>query len=252
MSAPRALTAAAPRLAAVLLGAACVAWTAVPPRHTGLAALALVVSIIAVVAGALRLALADVPQPEDGFFPSAPVRAWLDVPRGAQGPALGGDRGRALLWLEVQHPARTSSPWHTAALGFGLAAYLLAVHIAESGAPAGRLLRRQAKLLLAGACPARARRGFRDAAAAGPGAGFRPAPRPRRRRGRGGGRPGPARARLTLRPGSRHGPVRDNEVPTGARRSCRGRGPWPASRRPRGPGPAGTLPRSAPRARRRR
>lgn len=168
MSAPRALTAAAPRLAAVLLGAACVAWTAVPPRHTGLAALALVVSIIAVVAGALRLALADVPQPEDGFFPSASVRAWLTFLAVLRGLPWEEIAVVALLWLEVQHPAR---PWHTAALGFGLAAYLLAVHIAESGAPAGRLLRRQAKLLLAGACLLALGAGFAMLPAAGPGAG---------------------------------------------------------------------------------
>ena len=249
MSAPRALTAAAPRLAAVLLGAACVAWTAVPPRHTGLAALALVVSIIAVVAGALRLALADVPQPEDGFFPSAPVRTWLTFLAVLRGLPWEEIAVVALLWLEVQHPAR---PWHTAALGFGLAAYLLAVHIAESGAAPGSAAAPPGEAAAGGRLPARARRGFRDAARRQPWRGLRPAPRPRRRRGRGGGRLGPARARLTLRLGSRHGPVRNNEVPTGARRSCPGRGPWPASRRPRGPGPAGTLPRSAPRARRRR
>ena len=165
------LTAAAPRLAAVLLGAACIAWTAIPPRHTGLAALALVVSIIAVVAGALRLALADVPQPADGFFPSAPVRTWLTFLAVLRGLPWEEIAVVALLWLEVQHPARTWSPWHTAALGFGLAAYLLAVHIAESGAPAGRLLRRQAKLLVAGTCLLALGAGFAMLPAAGPGAG---------------------------------------------------------------------------------
>lgn len=168
MSAPRALAAAGPRLAAVLLGAACVAWTAVPPRHTGLAALALVVSIIAVVAGALRLALADVPQPEEGFFPTAPVRAWLTFLAVLRGLPWEEIAVVALLWLEVQHPAR---PWHTAALGFGLVAYLLAVHIAESGAPAGRLLRLQAKVLLAGACLLALGAGFAMLPAAAPGAG---------------------------------------------------------------------------------
>ena len=162
------LTATAPRLAAVLLGAACVAWTAVPARHTGLAATALVVSIIAVVAGALRLALADVPQPEEGFFPSAPVRAWLTFLAVLRGLPWEEIAVVALLWLEVQHPAR---PWHTAALGFALAAYLLAVHIAESGAPAGRLLRRQAKVLLAGACLLALGAGFAMLPAAAPGAG---------------------------------------------------------------------------------
>jgi len=168
VSAPRALAAAAPRLAAVLLGAACVAWTAVPPRHAGLATLALVVSIIAVVAGALRLALADVPQPEEGFFPTAPVRAWLTFLAVLRGLPWEEIAVVALLWLEVQHPAR---PWHTAALGFGLVAYLLAVHIAESGAPAGRLLRRQLKVLLAGACLLALGAGFAMLPAAGPGAG---------------------------------------------------------------------------------
>ena len=168
VSAARALAAAGPRLAAVLLGAACVAWTAVPPRHTGLAALALVVSIIAVVAGALRLALADVPQPEEGFFPSAPVRTWLTFLAVLRGLPWEEIAVVALLWLEVQHPAR---PWHTAALGFALVAYLLAVHIAESGAPAGRLLRRQATLLLAGACLLALGAGFAMLPAAGPDAG---------------------------------------------------------------------------------
>jgi len=168
VSAPRALAAAAPRLAAVLLGAACVAWTAVPPRHTGLATLALVVSIIAVAAGALRLALADVPQPEEGFFPTAPIRAWLTFLAVLRGLPWEEIAVVALLWLEVQHPAR---PWHTAALGFGLVAYLLAVHIAESGALAGRLLRRQAKVLLAGACLLALGAGFAMLPAAAPGAG---------------------------------------------------------------------------------
>jgi hypothetical protein len=49
----------------------------------------------------------------------------------------------------VLHPAR---PWHTAALGALLVAWLLTVHVAESGAQPGGLLRRQAKILIAGAC----------------------------------------------------------------------------------------------------
>src|SRR6202012_5394343 len=107
------------------------------------------------------------------------------------------------------------------ALGFGLVAYLLAVHIAESGAPAGRLLRRQAKVLLAGACPlppragfpllARRRGGLRAPPRRRSWRGLRPAPRPRRRRGRGGGRLGPARTGLTVRLGRRPGAVRGNE-----------------------------------------
>jgi len=49
-------------------------------------------------------------------------------------------------------------------------AYLLAVHIAESGAPAGQLLRRQAKVLVAGACLIAVGAGFAMLSATGPGA----------------------------------------------------------------------------------
>ena len=141
------LGAAAPRLAAILLGAACVAWTATPFLPSGWARVALIASVVAVTAGALRLAMSDIPQPEDGYFLPAPVRAWLAF--GALLRSLPWEEIAlvALLWLEVQHPAR---PWHTVALGAGLMAYLLAVHIAESGAP--DLFRRQARVLLAGAC----------------------------------------------------------------------------------------------------
>jgi hypothetical protein len=168
VTAPRVLTAAGPRLAALLLGAACVAWTAVPPRDTGLAGTALVVSIIGVIAGALRLALADVPQPADEYFLSPPLRAWLAFLAVLRALPWEEIAVAATAWLEVQHPAR---PWHTAALGFGLVAYLLAVHIAESGAPAGRLLSRQWKVLLAGACLIALGAGFGTLPAAGPGAG---------------------------------------------------------------------------------
>ena len=159
---------AAPRLAALLLGAACIAWAATPLRHDGLAETALVVAIVAVTAGALRLALSEVPQPEDTYLLSAPARAglafiallrllpWEEI-------AL-----VAVLWLEVQHPAR---PWHTAALGAGLVGYLLATHIAESGAATGRLLRRQAKVLLAAACLLAIGAGFATLPAASPGPG---------------------------------------------------------------------------------
>lgn len=168
MSASGILAAAGPRLAATALGAACVAWTAVPPRHTGLASLALVTAIIAVSAGALRLALADVPQPEDEFFLSAPVRGWLTFLAVLRALPWEEIALVGLLWLEVQHPAR---PWHTAALGFGLVAYVLAVHIAESGVPAGRLLRRQAKVLFAGACLLALGAGAATLPAGAPGAG---------------------------------------------------------------------------------
>ena len=161
-------SAAGSRLAAMLLGAACVAWTATPLVHTGLAQLALFVAIVAVVAAALRLAFADIPQPEDKFFLPGYVRAWLTFLQLLRTPAWEETAVVALLWLEVQHPAR---PWHTAALGAGLIAYLLATHIAESGAEAGPLLRRHARLLVAGACLLALAAGFAMIPASAPGAG---------------------------------------------------------------------------------
>ena len=135
------------RAAAALLGAGCVAWAAAPPVHVGFANLALVLAICGVAAGALRLALAGVPEPEDSFLLPAPLRAWLgfllilrQVPW-EEGAVIG------IVWLEVLHPSR---PWHTAVLGAALLAYLLAAHLAESGASPG-VLRPQAGVLAAGA-----------------------------------------------------------------------------------------------------
>jgi hypothetical protein len=163
-----AATAAGSRLAAMLLGGACVAWTATPLLHSGLAQLALFVAIVAVVAAALRLAFADVPQPEDQFFLPGYVRAWLTFLQLLRTPAWEETAVVALIWLEVQHPAR---PWHTAALGAGLLAYLLATHIAESDAAAAPLLRRHARLLVVGACLLALAAGFAMIPATAPGAG---------------------------------------------------------------------------------
>jgi len=156
------------RLAALLLGVACVVWTATPLPHTGLAKTALVIAIIAVTAGALRLATADIPQPEDQFFLPAYLQAWLSFLFLLRTLAWEETAVVAILWLEVQHPAR---PWPTAALGAALLAYLLTTHIAESGADAGPLLRRHAKLLIAGACLLAIGAGFAMIPAGGPGAG---------------------------------------------------------------------------------
>lgn len=160
--------AAAPRLAAIALGVACVAWTAIGSRRGGWAGAALTVSIVAVTAGALRLALADLPEPENDFYLAAPVRAWLAFLAVLRALPWEEIALVALLWLEVQHPAR---PWHTAALGAGLTGYLLAVHIAESGACGGLLLRRQAKVLVVGACLLALGAGFAALPAVGGGAG---------------------------------------------------------------------------------
>lgn len=161
---PRLLSLAGPRLAAVLLGAACVAWAAAPLGPGGLPQTALLISIVAVAAGALRLALADIPQPDDYFLQPGYLRAWvtflglLRAWAGEEIAVLG------VLWLEVQHPARR---WHTAAL----AAYLLVTHLAESAADPAVVLRRQARLLAVGACLLALGAGFAMLPAAAPGAG---------------------------------------------------------------------------------
>jgi hypothetical protein len=161
-------SAAGSRLAAMLLGGACVAWTATPFLHRGLAQLALWVAIVAVVAGALRLAFADLPQPDDQFFVPGYQRAWLTFLALLRTVAWEETAAVAILWLEIQHPVRA---WHTAALGAGLLAYLLATHIAESGAEAVPLLRRHWRLLVAGACLLALAAGFAMIPASAPGAG---------------------------------------------------------------------------------
>jgi hypothetical protein len=156
------------RLAALLLGVACVVWTATPSLHTGLAKTALAVAIIAVTAGGLRLAFADVPQPEDQFYLPGYQRAWLMFLALLRTLAWEETAAAATLWLEVQHAIR---PWHTAALGAALLGYLLATHIAESGADATPVLRRQARILVAGACLLALGAGFAMIPSAAPGAG---------------------------------------------------------------------------------
>jgi hypothetical protein len=165
---PGLLSAAGPRLAALLLGAACVAWSAAPLGHGGWPAVALIVAIVAVTAGGLRLALADVPEPDDVYLLSGLMRGWLNFLALLRALAWAEIAVAAVLWLEVQHPAR---PWYTFALGAGLTAYLLITHIAESGADPARLLRRHAKLLALGACLLALGAGFAMIPAATPGAG---------------------------------------------------------------------------------
>jgi hypothetical protein len=162
------LSAAGPRLAALLLGAACVAWSAAPRGHGAWPTLALVAAIIGVTAGGLRLALAGVPEPDAGFLEPGYVRAWLNFLVLLRTVAWEEIAVAAVLWLEVQHPAR---PWHTAALGAALTAYLLITHIAESGADPARTVARHARLLALGACLLALGAGFAEIPAATAGAG---------------------------------------------------------------------------------
>jgi hypothetical protein len=155
------------RVAAVLLGAGCLVWAALPAEHRGWAGFVLTLAIAGVAAGGLRLALAAVPVPDESYWPSPGVRAWrtfLDLMRlvpWEEGAVIG------IAWLEVLHPSR---PWHTAVLGAGLTAYLLVVHLAESDAPLATL-RPQARVLGLGAVLLALGAGAGMLPAAGPGAG---------------------------------------------------------------------------------
>jgi hypothetical protein len=155
------------RAAAVLLGAGCLIWAALPAAHGGWAGFTLTLAIAGVAAGGLRLALAAVPVPDESYWPSPGVRAWrafLDMMRQVpweEGAVIG------IVWLEVLHPSR---PWHTAVLGAGLIAYLLVVHLAESDARLATL-RPQARVLGLGAVLLALGAGAGMLPAVGPGAG---------------------------------------------------------------------------------
>jgi hypothetical protein len=144
-----ALGAAGTRLAAALLGAGCVIWsdTGSAVTHKGDADLALFLAIFGVAAGALRLALAAVPVPEDTFLLPAPLHVWLWFLRTLRLVPWEEGALLAIVWLEVLH---RSQPWHTAVLGAALIAYLLAVHLAETDASPA-VLRPQARVLAVGA-----------------------------------------------------------------------------------------------------
>jgi hypothetical protein len=154
-------------LGSLLLGAGCVVWAAAPLIRTRYADLALFLASLGVAAGALRLALAAIPTPEDTYVLAAAMRFWLRFLRILR--LVPWEEGAliAVLWLEVLHPAR---PWHTAVLGAALVAYLLAAHLAESGASVG-VLRPQVRVLVIGAGLLALGAGAAMVPAAGPGAG---------------------------------------------------------------------------------
>jgi hypothetical protein len=150
-----------------LLGAGCVVWAAVPLIHTRYPTIALWLASLGVVAGALRLALAEIAVPEDTYLLTAAVQFWLRFLNVVRQVPWEEGALVAVLWLEVLHPA---PPWHTAVLGAALIAYLLAAHLAESGASPG-VLRPQARVLALGAGLLALGAGAGMVAAAGPGVG---------------------------------------------------------------------------------
>ena len=139
------MTARASRGAAVLLGAGCVVWAAVPLIHSGYPNLALLLASLGVATGGLRLALAEIAVSQDTYLTAA-MQYWRRFLRVLQLVPWEEGAVVAVLWLEVLHPAR---PWHTAVLGAALIAYLLAMHLAESGASL-RVLRSQVRVLAIG------------------------------------------------------------------------------------------------------
>ena len=134
-------------LGAALLGAGCVVWAAAPLVRSGYADFALFLAILGVAAGALRLILAAVPVPEDNYLLPASLRVWLRFLEALRLVPWEEGGLLAILWLEVLHPA---PPWHTAVLGAALIGYLLATHLAESGA-SPEALRPQVRVLAVGA-----------------------------------------------------------------------------------------------------
>ena len=155
------------RAAAGLLGAGCVVWATAPLVHHGLANLALILAIGGVAGGALRLILAGVPVPEDSFLLPSPLRAWLGFLQTLRRVPWEEGAVLAIVWLEVLHKSR---PWHTAVLGAALIAYLLATHLAESGASPA-VLRPQVRVLAVGAGLLALGAGAGMLPATGPGAG---------------------------------------------------------------------------------
>ena len=183
-------SAAGTRLAAILLGAACVAWTATPLVHKGLAQLALVIAIIAVVAGALRLAFADIPQPEDQFFLPGYLQAWLTFLALLRTVPWEETAVVAILWLEVQHSAPALAHGGPRRGPAGLPAHHAHRRVGRGGGPAAPPPRETPDRRR---LPARPGRRLRDDPDDGSGRGLGDPPRPGGRRGHRRHGPGPPR-----------------------------------------------------------
>jgi hypothetical protein len=132
-------------IAAGLLAAVCVAWSAIPLTAGGAGIALLAAAIACAVLSAARLAL--------GATPVEPVAFLNPVVRAGRNLA---DLARVLPWAEgmvvavlVLEALHRSWPWHTGLLGAALLAYLFATHLAETRARPS-VLRPQAPLIAAG------------------------------------------------------------------------------------------------------
>jgi hypothetical protein len=131
--------------AAGMLAAVCVAWSALPLRHTGLAGTFLAVAIACALLSVVRLALGRAPDDSAAYLNTVQqaARSVADLIRLCPWAEV---MIVAVLALEAQHP---SPPWHTGLLGAALLAYLFACHLAESRSRLA-VLRPQAPLIAAG------------------------------------------------------------------------------------------------------
>lgn len=129
-----------------LLAAACVTWAALPLAGAGgIGPVLLAAAAGCAALATARLATAAVPTRRDTFAGPA-VRAGRALVRLLRGLPWAEGLVIAALVLEARHPSR---PWHTGLLGAALLSYLLAIHLAETGAEA-RAVRGQVPLIAAG------------------------------------------------------------------------------------------------------
>jgi hypothetical protein len=132
-------------IAAGLLAAACVAWSASPLAGGRLGVAILAVTIASALLSVLRLVLGPTPAPAADFVNPA-----------VRGLRTTANLVRSLPWAEIMvvgvlilEALHRSPPWHTGLLGAAVLAYLFATHLAESGARAS-VLRPQVPVIAAG------------------------------------------------------------------------------------------------------
>jgi hypothetical protein len=132
--------------AAGLLAGVTVAWAALPVP--GLAAggrPALIVAVCCAVLSTVQLVAGAGADPDDIYLPLI-VRAWRRIMVLVRKVPWAGGLVMAALALEALHRSR---PWHTGLLGVALLAFLLATHLAETGARPG-VIAPQLPLIAAG------------------------------------------------------------------------------------------------------
>jgi hypothetical protein len=132
-------------LAAGLLAAACVAWSALPLTRGDLGLAILAVAIACALLSVLRLAL-GVASPLAADFANPAVRGLRALANLARSLPWAEVMVVAVLVLEALHRSR---PLHTGLLGAAVLGYLFATHLAESGARAS-VLRPQVPVIAAG------------------------------------------------------------------------------------------------------